>query len=191
MVFWSFFCIELYFVCISGSRFFRLQVFLGAGFSGSIFFRVHVFQGVGFSESRSKVRVQNLEVACNNYFIILNLLNTMLFSTNTLRQKLQVVTAVADSDNLFYIFQKFLEIIKKIRQKTHGCTDFAYISLKSIFLFFIKFHVDVVGRVASLVLKYFGIQAFANFNILSHDTCAPFYETVSVIKRYLFFTKPS
>ena len=171
---------------------FRVQVFQAPGFSRCRFFRVHIFQGPCFSVCRlfrvqAQGRVQDLEVACNNCFIILSLLNTMLFSTNTLRQKLQVVTAVADLDNLFYIFQKFLEIIKKIRQKTHGCTGFAYICLKSIFQFFIKCHVAVVGRVASLVVKYFGIQAFANFNVLSHDTCASFYETVSVIKRYIPF----
>ena len=41
----------------SESRFFRVHVFLGPGFSGSRFFR---FQGPGFSGSRSRVRVQGL-----------------------------------------------------------------------------------------------------------------------------------
>ena len=50
--------------CISGSTFFRLQVFLGpffsgSRFSGSRFFKVQVFQGPSFSRSRYfRVRVQ-------------------------------------------------------------------------------------------------------------------------------------
>ena len=45
---------------------FRIQVFEGPGFSGfrfSRFFWVQVFLGPGFSRSRSRVRVQVLEVA--------------------------------------------------------------------------------------------------------------------------------
>ena len=47
----------------SWSRFFSVQVFQGPGFSGFRFFRVQGFLGPGFSGSRSRVRVQVLEVA--------------------------------------------------------------------------------------------------------------------------------
>ena len=42
--------------------FFKVQVFLGPGFSGFRFFRVQVFQGLG-PRSGSRARVQVLEVA--------------------------------------------------------------------------------------------------------------------------------
>ena len=40
------------FWCFSRTRFFRVLVFQGTGFSGSRFFRVQVFQDTGFSEYR-------------------------------------------------------------------------------------------------------------------------------------------
>ena len=57
--------------CLSGSRFFRVQIFQGPGFSRSRFLRAQVFwfqviQGPGFSRSGSRVRIQVLEVVQNN-----------------------------------------------------------------------------------------------------------------------------
>ena len=49
--------------CFSGSRFFRIQVFMGPLFPGSRFFRFQVFLGPGFSGSGYRVRVLVLEVA--------------------------------------------------------------------------------------------------------------------------------
>ena len=58
------FSISSCFLCFLESRFFRIQVLQGLGFSGSRFFKVQVLQGLGFSCSRFfKVRVQVLEVA--------------------------------------------------------------------------------------------------------------------------------
>ena len=52
VVFQSFYCIQLFSAFFQTSRFLKVQVFQGPGFSGSRFFWVQIFQGPGFSGSR-------------------------------------------------------------------------------------------------------------------------------------------
>ena len=68
MVFQSFYCIRLFSTFFLTSRFFKVQVFPGPGFSGFRFCKVKVFQGLGFSGFESRVWVQVLELDLKDNF---------------------------------------------------------------------------------------------------------------------------
>ena len=117
MVFWSLFCIQLYFICISGSRFFWVQVSQGPGFSGS---RPRAWvqgPGPGFSSTPKKLysgfSKQPSVWEIDMFFMwqsveILNVFNTLTLKQIFWRKK-------TFSKNWGTVFQ-----LKALRLKTHN-----------------------------------------------------------------------